>query len=110
MGRVSRGLILLNVLTFAAAWVVYAFASGLALLPAWLPVLLVGLGTALVASAIGPGYIPGRGPGTKGHTLAWLGGRVHGQKLCAPACVVPWRLYLGVWLIIGGTTLGAIGG
>ena len=87
MGRVSRGLILLNVLTFAApfaaAWVVYAFASGLALLPAWLPVLLVGLGTALVASAIGPGYIPGRGPGTKGHTLAWLG-VASTARSCAP--------------------------
>jgi hypothetical protein len=86
-------------LAFVAALAVYGLRDGWA----WLPVLLVGAGTALVASAI---LLPG-GPVT-GHAWEWWRGLTYGHPSSGPVGGKPWRLYVGVWLILAGTAAAAL--
>jgi len=96
--------VILSVVTVAAAFVgaavVYVLRGGLT----WLPVLLIGSGTALVASALTPN-LPG-----PGEAWNWWRGRSGSGRpnLGGGVGAVPGCLYVGVWLILLGTALGAV--
>lgn len=64
----------------------------------WLPVLLIGAGTTFVATAL-TSNLP-----AKGGAWEWWCGRRNGVK----ESVKPVYLYVGIWLILVGTAVGAV--
>ena len=87
------------VAAIAAAAVVFCFGNRLASLP----VLLLGMGTALVASAITLPPDP-----LEGKACEWWCGRMGAHDYAGPVGGKPWRLYVGVWCILAGTAIAAL--